>query len=387
MNRRQFLNTSASALAASFVMSKIAKADDGPIKIGSVISVTGPSAYLGDPIDKTLKLYVPKINAMGGVLGRKLELVIYDDAGDANKGNTFTKRLLDADKVDVLIAGNTTGVSMAILPLAESREVPFISLAGGRSIIEPVRKWVFKVPATDKMAAERVFAHIKSQALKKLAILSETSGFGKSGRAAAVEVAKNLGLEVVADESYGPKDTDMLAQLTNIRGSGAEAVYIIGTNPGTAIATKNFRQLSLSQALYHANGVTSDEFIRLSGGAAEGVIAPSSPLSIVDQLQKDDPQYTLLTDYDKAYREAYNEPAVVYGGGGLDGLLLYIDAVKRAGSTEKTAVRDAIEKTQNFVTTAGIVNMTADDHLGLDERAFRLVTVKDGRWTPLAEAN
>jgi branched-chain amino acid transport system substrate-binding protein len=382
MNRRNLLKVAMGAGASFVAMPALLRAESAPIRIGSVLSTTGPAAYLGEPGIKTLQLYVPKINASGGLLGRMLELVAYDDAGDATKANSFAKRLLDVDNADILLAGSTTGTTMAMIPLVESRQVPLIALAGGVSIIEPVKKWVFKTPATDRMAAQKVFADMKKRGFTKLALLTETSGFGQSGLQQATLVAPDFGLTVVARESFGPRDTDMIAQLTKIRGSEAEAVFIIGTNPATAIVTKNFRQLSLKQAIYHANGITSQEFITLAGNAAEGVLAPSSPLTILDHIKAGDPQFSVLSEYAKSYREKYNEDAVVYGGGALDGLLLYIDAVKRAGTIDKAAVRDAIEKTANFPTSAGIVTMSPTDHMGLDARAFHLVRVEGGKWRP-----
>ncbi|MBT9499059.1 MAG: ABC transporter substrate-binding protein, partial [Zoogloea sp.] len=148
-----------------------------PIKVGSVLSVTGPAAFLGDPELKTLQLYVEDINKKGGVLGRQLQLVHYDDGSDANKANGFAKRLLDDDKVDILIGGTTTGSTMSMVPLAEKSGTPFISLAGAVVIIEPVKKFVFKTPHTDRMAAEKVFEDMKKRGLTKVALFSETSGF------------------------------------------------------------------------------------------------------------------------------------------------------------------------------------------------------------------
>src|SRR5580692_12600558 len=114
------------------------------VKIGSVLSITGPASFLGDPEDKTLKLYVDKINAAGGVTGRKIELVMYDDGGDANKARTFATRLVEDDKVVAMVGGSTTGTTMAMIPVFEEAKIPFISLAGAIEIIDPVRKYVFK---------------------------------------------------------------------------------------------------------------------------------------------------------------------------------------------------------------------------------------------------
>ncbi|MEO7159795.1 MAG: ABC transporter substrate-binding protein, partial [Polaromonas sp.] len=185
-----------------------------PIKIGSILSVTGPAAFLGDPELKTLQLYVEELNKKGGVLGRQLQLVHYDDGSDANKANGFAKRLIDDDKVDILIGGTTTGATMSVVPLVEKAGIPFISLAGAVVIVEPVKKWVFKTPHTDRMAAEKVFEDMKKRSITKVALLSETSGFGQSGKKETEGVAAKYGITLVANETYGPKDTDISPQLT-----------------------------------------------------------------------------------------------------------------------------------------------------------------------------
>ena len=254
-----------------------------PIKIGSVLSVTGPAAFLGDPELKTMQMYVEDINKKGGVLGRQLQLVHYDDGSDANKANGFAKRLIDDDKVDILVGGTTTGATMSMAPLVEKAGIPFISLAGAVVIIEPVKKFIFKTPHTDRMAAEKVFEDMKKRGLTKVALFAETSGFGQSGKKETEGVAAKYGITLVANETYGPKDTDMSPQLTKIKNTaGVQAVFIFGLGQGPAIATKNYKQLGITLPLYHAHGVGSVDFIKLAGPAAEGDRLPAAALLVAD---------------------------------------------------------------------------------------------------------
>ncbi len=352
------------------------------IKIGSVLSVTGPAAFLGDPELKTLQLYVEELNKKGGVLGRQLELVHYDDGSDANKANSFTKRLIEDDKVDLLIGGTTTGATMSMVPLVTKAEVPFISLAGAVVVIEPVKKWVFKTPHTDRMAAEKVFEDMKKRNLTKVALLSETSGFGQSGKKETEAVAAKYGITLIASETYGPKDTDTSPQLTKIKNTeGVQAVFVFGLGQGPAIVTKNYRQLGITLPLYQSHGVASDEFLKLSGPAADGVRLPSPAQLIPEQLPANDPQKTMVTAYDNAYKTKYKSEASTFGGYAYDALLLSVDALKRAGSTDKAKVRDAIESTKGFVATSGTFNMSPEDHMGLNLSAFRMLEVKNSHWT------
>ena len=352
-----------------------------PIKIGSVLSVTGPAAFLGDPELKTLQLYVDDINKKGGVIGRPLQLVHYDDGSDANKANSFAKRLIEDDKVDILVGGTTTGSTMSMVPLAEKSGTPFVSLAGAVVIIEPVKKFVFKTPHTDRMAAEKVFEDMKKRGITKVALLSETSGFGASGKKETEAVAGKYGITLVANETYGPKDTDMSPQLTKIKGTpGVQAVFVFGLGQGPAIVTKNYKQLGITLPLYQSHGVASDEYLKLAGPAAEGVRLPSPAQLIPEKLPASDPQKPVVTAYENAYKAAYKQDVSTFGGYAYDGLMLAVDAIKRANSTDKAKVRDALEATKGFVGTSGTFNMSPTDHMGLDLSAFRMLEVKGGDW-------
>lgn len=372
------------AASALLVLGAAAALAAEPIKIGAVLSVTGPAAFLGDPELKTLQLYVEDINAKGGVLGRKLELVHYDDGSDANKANGFAKRLIDNDKVDMVIGGTTTGATMSMAPLLTKAETPFISLAGAVVVVEPVKKWVFKTPHTDRMAAEKVFDDMKKRGLTNVALLSETSGFGQSGKKETEAVASKYGITLVANETYGPKDTDMSPQLTKIRNTaGVQAVFVFGLGQGPAIVTKNYRQLAINLPLYQSHGVASDEFLKLAGPAADGLRLPSPAQLIPGQLPASDPQKAVVVAYDQAYKARYKSEVSTFGGYAYDALMLTVDAMKRAGGADKAKVRDALEGTKNFVATSGTFNMSPTDHMGLDLSAFRLLEVKDGKWSLL----
>jgi branched-chain amino acid transport system substrate-binding protein len=369
------------AVAAAMVLSASAALAADPIKIGSVLSITGPAGYLGDPELKTLQMMVEDINKKGGVLGRPLELVHYDDGSDAAKANGFGKRLIDDDKVDLIVGGTTTGATMSIVPLVEKAGVPFISLAGAVVVVEPVKKYVFKTPHTDRMAAEKVFDDMKKRGITKVALLSETSGFGQSGRKETEGVAVKYGISLVANETYGPKDTDMGPQLTKIRNTaGVEAVFIFGLGQGPALATKGYKQLGITLPLYHAHGVASDDFIKLAGPASEGVRLPTSALLAPDKLAANDPQRPVADAYTKAFTTKYKTDVSAFGGYAYDGLAIAVDAIKRAGSTDKAKVRDAIEATRGFVGTGGVFNMSATDHMGLDLSAFHIFEIKNGDW-------
>ena len=368
--------------AAALLAAASATQAQAPIRIGAFLSVTGPAAFLGDPEQKTLELYVERLNAAGGVLGRKLELVAYDSGGDAEKARTFAKRLIEQDKVDVIVGGSTTGETMAVVPLAEAAGMPFISLAGAVVIVEPVKKWVFKTPHTDRMACDKIFVDMKARGVAKAALISGSGGFDKSMRAQCLGVAKNHGIDIVADETYGAGDTDMTAQLTKIKNAtGVQAVLNAGFGQGPAIVTKNYKQLGIGVPLYQSHGVASKQYIQLAGDAAEGVRLPAAALLVAEALPDSDPQKKVVLEYKRAYEERFKQDVSTFGGHAYDGLMLAVEAMKKAGGTDKAKVRDALESIRGYLGTAGVVNMSPQDHMGLDLTAFRMLEVRKGDWT------
>jgi branched-chain amino acid transport system substrate-binding protein len=370
-------------MTAAAVLLLTSVAAQAQIKIGAVLSVTGGASFLGDPEKKTLEMYVADINAKGGIAGKKIELVIYDDASDPNQARTFATRLIEQDKVDALLAGSTTASTMAIIPLAEEAQTPLINFAGAVQAVSPVKKWNFKTPHTDLMACEKIFQDMKKRGTTKIAIIAGADAFGKSMRDQCTSVTGKYGIEVLHEETYQPRDNDMTPQLTNIKGkAGVQAVINPGFGQGPAIVTRNYKQLGIAVPLYQSHGVASKQFIELATpAAAEGVRLPAAALLIGDKLPDSDPQKKVVTEYKKTYETKTGQPVSTFGGHAYDGLMIMVEAMQRAGGADKAKVRDEIEKTKGFVGTGGVVNMSATDHLGLDLSAFRMLEIKNGDWT------
>jgi branched-chain amino acid transport system substrate-binding protein len=375
---RKILACAAAISATAVLCSASAQAE---IRIGATLAITGPASFLGDPEKKTLEIYAEEINKSGGLLGEQIELFIYDDGADASKARTFATRLIEEDEVDVVLGGSSSGTSLAIAPIFEDAGIPFISLAGAAAIVEPVRRWVFKTPQTEPMSCGKIFEDLKARGLTKIGMISGTDGWGKAMREECLKMAPDVDMTVVADELYGASDSDMTPQLTNIKNTdGVQAVINCGFGQGPAIVTRNFRQLGFDIPLYQSHGVSSKSYIELSAGAAEGVRLPAGAVIVADKLAADDPLKQVVTDYKATYEARTGQPVSTFGGHMYDALNLYVEAVKRAGSTDKEKVRDEIEKTTGFVGTGGIVNMAPDDHLGLALDAFRMVEIRNNDW-------
>jgi len=355
------------------------QAGSNTIKIGSFLAVTGGASFLGDPELKTLQMYIADINSKGGVLGKQIELIHYDTAGSPKKAVNFIKRLVKKDRVDIIIGGSTSGTTMAVAPLVKKFQIPMISLAGSIKIVEPRQKWLFKVPHTDRMAAAKIFQDMQKRGFTRVALISGSGGFDKSGRTQSLALAEKYQITIVADESYGNKDTDMTAQLTKIRASNAQAILNFGFGKAPAIVTKNIKQLGIDLPLYQSHGVASKKYIELSGVAANGVRLPAAAIVVADELAADDKQKQVATDYKQRYEAKFDQVSS-FGAHAYDALMIAVQAIKRAKTTNKKAVRTEIEKTHNYIGAGGIFNMSVEDHMGLQEDSFKLLEVVDGRW-------
>jgi branched-chain amino acid transport system substrate-binding protein len=355
-------------------------------KVGAVFSVTGPASFLGDPEKKTAMMIAEQINAAGGIGGKKLELIVYDTEGDATKANLAVKKLITQDKVCAIIGPSRSGTSMAVVPLAEKYKIPLVSAAASYKIVTDdktgkQRKWVFKVPQSDSMAVEALYDYLKMKGISKVAIMSGTTGFGKSGRGELIRLAPNYGITIMADETFGYKDTDMTAQLTKIKGIGPQAIISWSIGPSQVIVVRNWKDLGMTSIpFFQSHGFGSRRNIDMAAGAAEGVTAPLGACNTPEALPANHPQKSVTMEYMNAYSSKYHEPVASFGGHAWDALMLVVNALKAVGC-DKAAIRDHIENTRGFAGQHGVFNFSPDDHNGLNwKEAFNVIVVKDGNW-------
>jgi len=354
------------------------------IRIGMIVSATGPASFLGEPQRLTARMLEEDLNKAGGLLGRKVELVVYDDETDATKAVTAVDRLLKRDRVVAIACPSTSGNTLAIVPKMVEAKIPLVSCAAARRIVEPVQPWVFKVAASDILAARKIFSHLKGQGLGRIAVLTASDAYGAGGREDMKELAPQMGMTLVADEVYGPKDTDMTAQLTKIKGTEAQAIIVWGTNPGPAVIARNRVQLGIKTPLYMSSGVASKKFIELAGPEnAEGILLPAGRLIVEEQVPAAHPQKKVLSGYVKEFEGRFKQPVSTFGGHAYDAIMLLAQAIREAKSAEPSAIRDALERVKGFWGTAGEFNFSPADHAGLTEDAFVMVRITNGDWQML----
>jgi branched-chain amino acid transport system substrate-binding protein len=355
-----------------------------PIKVGALVAVTGPAAFLGAPEARTLEMLVEDLNAKGGIAGRKIVLVVKDTGGNPEKAISFTKQLIDEEQVFAIIGPATSGETMAVKPIAEDGKTLLLSCAAAESIVNPVARWVFKTAQKDRDAIARIFERMKKMGVTRVGVLSSNTGFGKAGKELIAKLAPEYGIQILVDETYDKAATDLTAEVTKLKSADVQAILNWSIEPAQSIVIKNVRQVGLTVPVFQSHGFANIQYVKAAGAAAEGVIFPGSRIVVAEALPDSNPQKKVLLAYKRAYESRYKEDASAFGGYANDALALLVKAIETAGP-DREKVRAAVEGTRGFVGTSGIFNLSATDHNGLGMDAFEMLTVKDGKFTLLPQ--
>jgi branched-chain amino acid transport system substrate-binding protein len=367
-------------LALAITLASISYAQQEPIKIGGLFALSGKASHIGTPTKLVAEMIVDKINAEGGIDGRPIELVTGDTESDPSKTVVAAKKLIERGKVVAIVGPTTTGSCMAIIDTIQKAEIPMVACVGGTPPVDPVRKWVFKSPQKTVTAVEKVYVYLKSQGTDKVGLVTASDGFGKEGKASLVKLAKEHGIEVLADETFDPTDVDMTGQLTKIKNTDAQAVICWTIGPAGATVAKNAKNLDMGIPLIQCHGLPDPTYLELAGEAANGSIMPSTTLMVASQLSDENPQKRLLLDFIKEYEDVRKYGKVsTHSGYAWDAIQIVTLAMKEAG-TEPDKLRDAIEATKNYIGVSGTYNMSPEDHCGLDVDSLVMIKVEDGKW-------
>jgi branched-chain amino acid transport system substrate-binding protein len=360
-----------------------------PFKVGAVFSTTGPASSLGVPEKQTVEMMVAGINAQyGGVNGHPVEIIVYDTETNSEKCVTLVTRLIEQDDVLAIIGPTTSGESLAVIDTVTTAEIPLVSCAASVKIVTPVeeRYWVFKTPQTDKEAIAEIYGYLQEQGIAKVALLTDTSGFGAAGRDILLADAESFGITVVDDQTFDREDPTVESQLTHIGGTDAEAVVCWSTVKESAVVATDMQTLHMEIPLYCSHGIASQDFIDQAGEAANGVIFPAGKLLILDDVAADDPQKQNLTLYTMGYQAMYPEDSIsTFGGHAFDALsmvFMALDNVDEEMSLEeaRAAVRDGLEGITDFAGTGGVFTMSPTDHLGMQLGSLAMIEIVDGEW-------
>ena len=355
------------------------------VKIGVVVSATGPAASLGIPEKNTVAMCAKTIG------GRSVEYIVLDDASDTTTAVQATKKLLGENQVDAIIGTSTTPATLAMLDVIADGETPTISLASSIRIIDPVdakRAWMFKTPQTDVMMANAIVEHMLKNGVKTIGYIGFNDALGEAFFAEVDKAAKAHNLPLVASERFAPKDTSVVGQSLKVIAAKPDAVVIGASGTPAALPARTLVEQGYKGRMYFNHGVANNDFLRVGGKDVEGAFVPASPVIVAAQLPDSHPSKKAAQEYVKAYEAANGAGSVAaFGSYAWDACLELAQAIPVAlktaqpGTKEfRRALRDAIEGIKELSVTNGAVNMSKTDHLGLDARARVMVQVKDGKW-------
>jgi branched-chain amino acid transport system substrate-binding protein len=355
------------------------------INVGVVVSATGPAASLGIPEKNTIGL-LP--TSMGG---EKINYIVLDDASDTTTAVKNTRKLLTEDKVDVIVGSTITPNSLAMIDIAAEAETPMISMAASARIVDnanPKTKWVFKTPQNDVQMSTAIVEHMTGSGVKTVAFIGFADAYGEGWYQEFSKIAEARKLQIVANERYNRADTSVTGQVLKVLAAKPDAVLVAGAGTPAALPQKTLKEKGYKGVFYQTHGVANNDFLRVCGKDCEGTRLPTGPLLVAAQLPADNPLKKAALDYVGRYEAAHGKgSATAFGGYAWDAGLLLQNAVPAAlkkakpGSKEfRVALRDALEGTRNLAGAHGIFNISATDHLGLDQRARVMVEVRNGSW-------
>lgn len=350
-----------------------------PIKIGSPLLLSGRGAFVGGAEKNTLELMAAELNAAGGVNGSSIEFIYYDTEAKPDAAVRLVNRLIQKDKVVAIVGISTSWTAFPVIPIIEKHRIPTIMLGSASKIVNPVRKWVFKTPADDKLVVAKLLSYMQPQGIKRIAIMTSQDGFGDGGRSELLAQAPDYGIKIVFDDKYTMEDTDVTPVINKIKKTDAQAVVNWSSKRAPVIMTMNYRQVGLDLPLYHSHAPLSKSFLEATGENAEGVRIAAFKFYGANDLPDTDPQKKVILDYQAAYKKKYGKEANQFGACAFDAFNIMVAALKKAG-TDKNKLRDAIEQTKGYIGINGIFNYSPSNHGGLSKEAMVMYEAVGGEW-------
>jgi len=352
------------------------------IKIGAPLAMSGKAAFAGLAEKNTLMMYGEEFNKAGGLNGKPIEFIFYDTEMKPDIAVSMVKRLIKKDKVTAIVGITASWTGMAVLPILEKSKTPSILLASSNDLVEPVKKWIFKIPSGDRIVVAKILGHMQAKGIKKVALMSSSDGYGAGGRKSVLAKAGDYGIEIIFDERFAGDEADLTPLLNKIKNANPEAVISWSSKRTPSVVALNYSQLGIKAPLYLGHAALAPAFVKAVGNVATGNLTASMKFQAGPVLLESDPQKKVILDYQVAYKAKFKKPANQFGATGYDAFHILVNALKKAG-TDKAKLRDAIEQTSGFVGTQGIFTYSATNHAGLAPDSILMYQVTDGKWKPV----
>ncbi|HSW07326.1 ABC transporter substrate-binding protein [Aquabacterium sp.] len=378
------------AAAAALGLASLGARAQAPatIKVGVLLSLSGPGASLGIPEKNTIEVLPPTLG------GQPVRYIVLDDATDTVGATKHARRLVEEDKVDLIIGPTVTPTSLAALEVAGAAQTPMISLAGSGAIVLPpegARRWAFKLAPNEPTMGAYIFDHLQAAQRKTLAYIGFNTAFGDSFIKEMNKIAAERGIKVLADERYAPNDITVAAQVLKVSAANPDAVIIAASGTAGALPVIELKKRGYKGQIYLQQGIANADFLRVGGRDLDGCLFPVSPVLVAEQLPASNPVRAVALDYLARYEGKFGSGSrSLFGATAWDAYVLLDKAVPKAlakaapGTPEfRTALRDALEQSRDVVGAQGVFSLSERDHNGTDRRAQVLVRIESGKWVYL----
>lgn len=353
---------------------------DDPIRIGQIVSLTGNYSPLGSENKKSVELAVEKVNRDGGVLGRKLEVVVKDDKSQPDQ-SVLAFNDLRGDDVAAVIGSPFSNSALATIPSVDRAEIPYVSLTPADEQVQPIHPYVFVVPALASLYGERILQYLKATGVSTVALAHDTrSSYAVAGFNGMKDKASKYGVTISVSEEFQTDATEFGAVIGHVRSSGAQAFVVWATGPPAVALTKQYATAGVDIPLVMTGAQASKLFLDPVGPAAEGVTVASS-IGVVGEDLPDGKQKDAINELTSSFEEKYGYPPPQFAQDGYSGVKLLVAAIEKAGSTEPEKIRDALENL-TLVTPNGEYKYSAKDHAGLGPEYIAITTVTQGAFKP-----
>ena len=359
------------------------------IKIGLMVSATGPTSAIGIPQKNTGALLPTKIG------DATIEYIQLDDGGDTTRAVQNAKKLIQENNVDAIIGPSTTPNALAILPVIAEAKVPLMATVGTQSVVEPLdaqRRWVFKTTQNDDLIAEALIGHMVKSGVKSVGFIGLNDPYGENWYKVFSALSAKAGLSIAGNERYARQDASVTGQTLKLIAAKPDAVLVAGVGGPGVLPQTTLRDQGYRGTVYQTHGVATDDFIRLGGAKVEGTILAAGPMLVIDEIPDSNPIKPVTMRYIQAYEKMYGSRPATFGANTYDSGLILQNAIPEALTKGKpgtevfrVALRDALENAGNVIGCQGVFNMSPTNHNGMDKRARVLITVKDGKFRYLSD--
>jgi branched-chain amino acid transport system substrate-binding protein len=359
------------------------------VRIGLMVSATGPTAAIGIPQKNTGALLAARIGET------TIDYVQLEDGGDTTRAVQNARKLIAEDHVDAIIGPSTTPNALAILDIIAENKVPLLATVGTSSVVEPIdakRRWVFKTTQNDDLIASALIEHMRKNRVRTVGFIGFNDAYGENWYKVFGALAEKSGMAIVANERYARNDSSVTAQALKLVAARPDAILIAAVGGPAVLPQATLYDQGYKGRVYQTHAVATDDFIRLGREKVEGTILAAGSMLVIDDIADSDPIKQVATGYMSAYEKRFGARPATFGANTFDaGLLLQraipiaLRAAKPGTEEFRIALRDALEQQQGVVGCQGVFNMSPSNHNGMDERARVLVVVKDGRFRLLAQ--